>query len=138
VKDQTAGRDGSNDRRATGWPNRITRAFANGAEREAAYRLDENGVFSATAIAASIHGAAARRAADYERIVMPIDGVAFTMVYQGKGFGEMTRWVADIGGYTGKSSGGPPGIRVIARGFERVEAAAVAIASLRKDRRTRG
>src|SRR5262249_14210269 len=39
--------------------------------------------------------------------------------------GELTRWIADIGGYTGKSSGGPPGIRVITRGFERVEAAAV-------------
>jgi hypothetical protein len=52
--------------------------------------------------------------------------------------GEMTRWVADIGGYTGKSSGGPPGIRVITRGFDRVEAAAVAVASLRKDRRSRG
>jgi hypothetical protein len=45
--------------------------------------------------------------------------------------GEMTRWVADLGGYTGKSSGGPPGIRVIARGFDRVEAAAVAIARFR-------
>lgn len=52
--------------------------------------------------------------------------------------GEMTRWIADIGGYTGKSSGGPPGIRVLSRGFDRVETAAVAIASLRKDPRTRG
>jgi hypothetical protein len=52
--------------------------------------------------------------------------------------GEMTRWVADIGGYTGKSSGGPPGIRVLSRGFERVETAALAIASLRKDPRSRG
>jgi hypothetical protein len=50
----------------------------------------------------------------------------------------MTRWIADIGGYTGKSFGGPPGIRVLTRGFERVEAAALAVASLRKDRRFRG
>jgi hypothetical protein len=51
--------------------------------------------------------------------------------------GEVTRWIADIGGYTGKSSGGPPGIRVLHRGFERVESAAIAIASIRKDQRSR-
>jgi hypothetical protein len=52
--------------------------------------------------------------------------------------GEMTRWVADIGGYTGKSSGGPPGIRVLGYGLERVTTVALAIASIRKDRRRRG
>lgn len=51
--------------------------------------------------------------------------------------GEVTRWIADIGGYTGKSSGGPPGIRVLHRGFERVESAAIAIASIRKDQQSR-
>jgi hypothetical protein len=30
------------------------------------------------------------------------------------------RWIADIGGYTGKSSGGPPGSTVIARGLAKV------------------
>jgi hypothetical protein len=45
--------------------------------------------------------------------------------------GEVVRWIADLGGYTGKSSGGPPGIRVIARGFAKVEAAALAIATFR-------
>jgi hypothetical protein len=78
---------------------RITRAFTNGAEREAAYRLVENAGFSATAIAASIHGAAARRAADYKRIVVPIDGVAFTMVYQGKGFGPICNKVHGNGAH---------------------------------------
>ena len=68
---------------------RITRAFTDAAEREAAYRFVENAGFSATAIAASMHAATARRAADYERIVVPIDGVAFTMVYQGNGFGPV-------------------------------------------------
>jgi Transposase DNA-binding/Transposase Tn5 dimerisation domain len=52
--------------------------------------------------------------------------------------GEMTRWVADLGGYTGKSSGGPPGIRVLSRGFDRVESAALAISRLRKDPAFRG
>lgn len=47
--------------------------------------------------------------------------------------GEMTRWVADLGGYTGKSSGGPPGTRVLAHGLERVTTAAIAVASLRND-----
>lgn len=52
--------------------------------------------------------------------------------------GEITRWVADIGGYTGKSSGGPPGIRVLTRGFDRVESAALAISRLRNDPAFRG
>jgi hypothetical protein len=52
--------------------------------------------------------------------------------------GEVTRWIADIGGYTGKSSGGPPGITVIARGFEEVAAAAIAIATVRNPPGIRG
>ena len=43
--------------------------------------------------------------------------------------GQMVRWVADAGGYTGKSSGGPPGATVFGRGLERVKAAAEALAS---------
>jgi hypothetical protein len=35
--------------------------------------------------------------------------------------GEITRWLAELGGYTGKSSGGPPGALVIARGLARIE-----------------
>jgi hypothetical protein len=34
---------------------------------------------------------------------------------------QFVRLVADLGGYTGKSSGGPPGSIVIRRGFEQVE-----------------
>ena len=34
---------------------------------------------------------------------------------------EVTRWIADLGGYVGKSSGGPPGAIVIARGLRRIE-----------------
>lgn len=34
---------------------------------------------------------------------------------------ELTRWIADLGGYVGKSSGGPPGALVIARGLRRIE-----------------
>lgn len=33
-------------------------------------------------------------------------------------------WIAEIGGYTGKSSGGPPGSTTIARGLERLQLAA--------------
>jgi hypothetical protein len=40
--------------------------------------------------------------------------------------------VADIGGYTGKSSGGPPGSIVIKRGFDRVEVAARTLAAVRQ------
>ena len=38
---------------------------------------------------------------------------------------------ANIGGYTGRSSGGPPGSIVIARGLDRVEAGATALAAVR-------
>lgn len=39
--------------------------------------------------------------------------------------------IACIGGYTGKSSGGPPGTITIARGLDRVEAAAMALGAVR-------
>jgi len=39
--------------------------------------------------------------------------------------------VANVGGYTGRSSGGPPGSIVIARGLDRVTAAATAFAATR-------
>ena len=45
--------------------------------------------------------------------------------------GELVRWIADIGGYTGKSSGGPPGIRILGRALIAVNAAAAAIARVR-------
>jgi hypothetical protein len=43
-----------------------------------------------------------------------------------------TRWIADLGGYTGKSSGGPPGSITIARGLERVRIAAAVIEELER------
>lgn len=44
----------------------------------------------------------------------------------------IVRWIAELGGYTGKSSGGPPGPTVIGRGLLRIEAAACAIRNLRE------
>jgi len=38
--------------------------------------------------------------------------------------GQATIWIAELGGYTGKSSGGPPGSITIGRGLEKVRAAA--------------
>lgn len=38
--------------------------------------------------------------------------------------GQMVTLVAQLGGYTGKSSGGPPGIKTFSRGMERVQVAA--------------
>jgi hypothetical protein len=40
-------------------------------------------------------------------------------------------WLADIGGYTGKWSGGPPGATTIGRGLERVRHGAEAVLALR-------
>lgn len=45
---------------------------------------------------------------------------------------NVVRWVADLGGYTGKSSGGPPGAIVIGRGLDRIEAVATALNVLRR------
>ena len=47
--------------------------------------------------------------------------------------GEATRWLAEIGGYTGKSSGGPPGSITLSRGLFRLRAAADAIAAVLAD-----
>ena len=52
--------------------------------------------------------------------------------------GEVTRWVADLGSYTGPSSGGPPGITVITRGFAKVEIAVQTLLSLRNRPDNRG
>jgi hypothetical protein len=44
---------------------------------------------------------------------------------------QATRWIADIGGYTGKSSGGPPGSITIARGLERLRNGVEAVLAMR-------
>jgi hypothetical protein len=44
--------------------------------------------------------------------------------------GQAVRWIADLGGYTGKSSGGPPGSVTIGRGFARVLNAAELLMAL--------
>jgi hypothetical protein len=46
---------------------------------------------------------------------------------------QATLWVAELGGYTGKSSGGPPGAICIARGLARVRAAADVIEALLRE-----
>jgi len=46
---------------------------------------------------------------------------------------QLTRWVADLGGYTGKSSGGPPGSVTLARGLSHVQTAVRALAALQQE-----
>lgn len=41
--------------------------------------------------------------------------------------GDAMRWIADLGGYTGKSSGGPPGSITLTRGYEKLKTAIQAI-----------
>jgi hypothetical protein len=53
----------------------------------------------------------------------PVDSASITL-------GQATIWVAQIGGYTGKSSGGPPGSITLARGFREVAVAVRALAAL--------
>ncbi len=42
--------------------------------------------------------------------------------------GQIVTWLAELGGYTGRSSGGPPGPLVITRGLERIQSLATALA----------
>ena len=51
--------------------------------------------------------------------------------------GQAVRWTADLGGYTGKSSGGPPGSITIARGLERLLVWADAYACVHEQKRRR-
>ena len=46
---------------------------------------------------------------------------------------EVTLWIAYLGGYTGKSSGGPPGSITLSRGLKEVRAAARVIDALASD-----
>lgn len=45
-----------------------------------------------------------------------------------------TRWIAELGGYTGKSSGGPPGTSTIARGLAQIHVAAETLDAIRSPR----
>jgi len=47
---------------------------------------------------------------------------------------QAVRWIADLGGYVGNKSSGPPGTIVIKRGLERIRWAAKAIEALEKKR----
>jgi hypothetical protein len=49
---------------------------------------------------------------------------------QGSTIKEAVHWVAEIGGYTGKSSGGPPGSITISRGLQEVLTVARALAAM--------
>ena len=51
--------------------------------------------------------------------------------------GDATRWLADIGGYTGKSSGGPPGSITIRRGYEQIAPVALALEQLEREGKLR-
>jgi hypothetical protein len=48
----------------------------------------------------------------------------------------LTLWIAELGGYTGKSSGGPPGVIVLTRGLAQVVAVARALRGI-KERRSK-
>ena len=49
--------------------------------------------------------------------------------------GQTTVWIAELGGYTGKSSGGPPGSITIRRGLERLRPAATLLKALESEQR---
>jgi hypothetical protein len=47
-----------------------------------------------------------------------------------------TRWIAELGGYTGKSSGGPPGSTTIARGLAQLRVATEMLVAIKSSRRS--
>jgi hypothetical protein len=51
--------------------------------------------------------------------------------------GEIVSWIADLGGYTGKSSGGPPGSIVIRRGLEMIAPLAAGLEQLASEGKLR-
>jgi hypothetical protein len=51
--------------------------------------------------------------------------------------GQMTLWLAELGGYTGKSSGGPPGSITIKRGLDYILPIAAALEQMRAERKKR-
>jgi hypothetical protein len=51
--------------------------------------------------------------------------------------GQATLWIAQLGGYTGKSSGGPPGSITIGRGLERLRPAVTLLKALEAEGRVR-
>lgn len=50
---------------------------------------------------------------------------------------EVVFWIAELGGYTGKSSGGPPGAVTIQRGLDIITPVAVALEQLQLERKMR-
>jgi hypothetical protein len=48
--------------------------------------------------------------------------------------GQATRWIADLGGYTGRSSGGPPGAITIRRGLDYIKPAAQLLRQLEAEK----
>ena len=49
--------------------------------------------------------------------------------------GRVVRWLAELGGYAGSSAKNPPGVTVLARGMERVEAVVTALENMRRIQR---
>ena len=50
--------------------------------------------------------------------------------------GQATLWIAELGGYTGKSSGGPPGSITIRRGLDKLRPAAQVLEAIEGERRS--
>ncbi|HET9625332.1 MAG TPA: IS4 family transposase, partial [Kofleriaceae bacterium] len=68
---------------------RITAAFGESAAREAAYRFVENDRFSVSQLSAAMFEASARQASAWNEIIVPVDGVNFTVAHAGPGFGPV-------------------------------------------------
>lgn len=133
---------------------RVTQVFSRPAEREAAFRFLENENTDVESMMAAASRAGVMRCAEAPFAYVPIDQSSLSFADRqdskrlgrvgtrdrfGQGFEvttptvhQMVTWIAQLGGYTGKSSGGPPGALVIARGPDRIRLAVELLAVVEK------
>ena len=116
----------------------ISKVMTDPREREAAYDFVENERISAEAVGHAAAVATARQLAREPFVWLAVDGSSLSfpdfpmpvlkrsqgrvrVVARSLTIGQAVTHIAEIGGYTGKSSGGPPGSTTIGRGLERVQ-----------------
>ena len=116
----------------------ISKVMTDPREREAAYDFVENERISAEAVGHAAAVATARQLAREPFVWLAVDGSSLSfpdfpmpvlkrsqgrvrVVARSLTIGQAVTHIAEIGGYIGKSSGGPPGSTTIGRGFERIQ-----------------
>jgi len=128
----------------------VSKVFTSAADSQGAYDFLENQRFDYEPLQQAVC-TATLEACEHESIVfVPVDGSVLLLKdkYAKRTeritddmmptVSQATEWVARLGGYTGKSSGGPPGSITIGRGLTYLRAVADGLEALNNKRKTRG